>query len=112
MRVERYPILTPERRAVLKRAQGNAYQGVRLAHSIGLRFSGLPEALGHARDCQFIAGDPVVDAATCGKRSRLRSSYCAKHHAVCYGPSVDPKRSEAGRRGWETRQRRVLSLRA
>ena len=69
--------------------------------------TGLPEeALGHARFCQFIAGDPRHGASICGKRSKPGSSYCAKHHAVCYDRVVGLKRSAAGRKAWETRQRR------
>ena len=112
MRVERYPILTPERRAVLKRAQGNGYQGRRLPQNTGLRFPILLEALGYARDCQFIAGDPRAGASACGKRSRAGSSYCTKHHRQCHDRAADIKRSEAGRRGWETRQRRLLGVEA
>ena len=96
-------VLPPTRRAILKRAQGNAYQGSRVSSFGGLR---LPEVLGHARTCQFIAGDPRTDASMCGAGARVGSSYCAEHHGICYDRVVDLKRSEAGRKAWETRQRR------
>ena len=95
--------LSVRRRAILKRAQGNAYEGSRVTRFGGLR---LPEVLGHARTCQFIAGDPRHGAPICGKRSQPVSSYCAQHHAVCYDRVVDLKRSEAGRKAWETRRAR------
>ncbi len=95
--------ISAHQRGILKRAQGNAYQGRRMSRFDGLR---LPEVLGHARDCQFIAGDPGVGASTCAKPSKRGSSYCLEHHAICYDRAGDISRSRAARKGWETRKRR------
>ena len=98
--------ISTNRRAILKRAQGNADQGSRVARGGGLKMAEPSEALGHARTCQFIAGDPGVDVSICGKRSQAGSSYCAKHHAICHDRPGDSVRFEAGRKAWETRRRR------
>lgn len=35
--------------------------------------------------CQFIAGDPTnSDDCKCGHPAKLGSSYCARHHAICW----------------------------
>ena len=105
MPIVNHRVLSADQRGILKRAQGNAYNGSRVSRYGGLRMFPPPEGLGYARACQFIAGDPGVDASTCGKRSRVGTSYCARHHAVCYG-GADPERAERGRKAWETRRER------
>ena len=106
MPIARHRVLSPERRAILKRAQGNAYQGSRAARGGGHKMLDPIEALGHAHTCQYIAGEPSIEASTCGKRSKAGSSYCVEHHAICYDRAADPERSAAGRKAWETRLRR------
>ncbi len=103
MPIVRHRILPANRRAILKRAQGNAYQGSRVSRFGGLR---LPEVLGHARTCQFIAGDPRIDASMCGAGTRVGSSYCAEHHSICYDRVIDLGRSERAHKAWETRRQR------
>ena len=98
--------MSTNRRALLKRAQGNAYEGSRMAQGGGLRMPDPSEALGYAHTCQFIAGDPTADASMCGARARAGSSYCLEHHAVCYDRAIDAERSERARKAWETRRRR------
>ena len=35
--------------------------------------------------CQFIAGDPTnSDDCKCSRPAKLGSSYCARHHAICW----------------------------
>lgn len=36
--------------------------------------------------CQFIAGDPRIDATKCGKAVSLGESYCEEHRRRCYLP--------------------------
>lgn len=43
-----------------------------------------------AGQCRFAHGD-VTPFLFCGQPTKDESSYCATHHALCYGPSSAPK---------------------
>lgn len=43
--------------------------------------------LGGEDGCQFIAGDPAIDATKCG-RAKLHGPYCVDHGKLCYEPKV------------------------
>lgn len=45
------------------------------------------------RSCKFIAGDPQIDASTCGRQTESGRVYCADHAKLCYEPT--PKKRQA-----------------